>query len=191
MGYYIRQLKRKRRAPNWKIQFLSYKKIRLAESDAKRPRREWDIPQSQWLSLGFLPSMTVEQAKMRVKQINAQLELKRQEERKRKIEIENQNLDLKFTASEELGIQPQLLFKKPIFITQAVTVGQTAGHTDMSLWYVFRGDSSQKIIFDRNEFHSIKWTSFDEVPFHESDPNIGRFLKKLKYILSGQNDRFH
>ena len=36
---------------------------------------------------------------------------------------------------EELYITAEFWHKEPIFITQTITVGKTAGHTDVSLWY--------------------------------------------------------
>lgn len=56
---------------------------------------------------------------------------------------------------EELGIEFDLLLEKPLFITVTETVGSTAGHTDISLWYVFKGDSSQSLLFDEREFKTI------------------------------------
>jgi len=89
MGYYVRLLSRKKKAPNWKLQFVS---ARLADrretSVAKAPKRTWDISKDRWRSLGFHSAMTVEEARARSKQLNAQLHLKRQEERLRKIEGE-------------------------------------------------------------------------------------------------------
>ena len=35
---------------------------------------------------------------------------------------------------EELNITAEFISETPLFITQTVTVGKTAGHTDVSLW---------------------------------------------------------
>ena len=84
---------------------------------------------------------------------------------------------------EELGIAAELWHPEPIFLTSTVTVGLTAGHTDVSLWYVMKGDSTQKYHFDIEEFNAIKWFSFDEVPYAKSDPHMRRFMSKFTGML--------
>jgi hypothetical protein len=99
MGYYVRELKGKGGPPLWKLQFLSYKKEHNRNSTAKKPRKEWDIPKARWMALGFQELMTIDQARSRARQINAQLETKRQEERRKKIEEDSESLRQKFTAA--------------------------------------------------------------------------------------------
>lgn len=99
MGYYIRSISRKELCPQWKIQFITQKKEFARESQAKIPRKEWDIPKGRWSSIGFSATMNIDEARTRAKQLNAQLELGRQEERRRKIETEVNNLNLKFAAT--------------------------------------------------------------------------------------------
>ncbi len=84
-------------------------------------------------------------------------------------------------AEEELGIRASFLTDMPIMVTCATTVGLTAGHTDVSLWYVLRGDRQQSLVFDADEFNSVEWFPFADVPLTRSDPHMGRFLKKLVY----------
>lgn len=81
---------------------------------------------------------------------------------------------------EELGITAEFWQDEPLFLTSTETVGLTAGHTDVSLWYVLKGDHRQKYTFDAEEFHSIQWFDFDEIPYERSDPHMGRFMEKLK-----------
>ncbi|MEL6690553.1 MAG: NUDIX domain-containing protein, partial [Pseudomonadota bacterium] len=50
---------------------------------------------------------------------------------------------------EELGIEADFLFPTPQFITATRTVGSTAGHVDVSLWYVVKGDRHPPLDFDR------------------------------------------
>jgi len=88
MGYYVRSLRWKKSAPKWKIQFLSYKKSDALDSKAKKPKKEWDIPPDRWRTLGFHQSMSIDDANVRARQLNAQSLLKRQEERVRKFELE-------------------------------------------------------------------------------------------------------
>jgi 8-oxo-dGTP pyrophosphatase MutT (NUDIX family) len=82
-------------------------------------------------------------------------------------------------AAEELSIQGEFLQEAPLFITSTVTVGKTAGHTDISFWYVLKGDRNMDLTFDQSEFNSVKWFHKDDVPLDRTDPELGRFLKKL------------
>jgi len=80
---------------------------------------------------------------------------------------------------EELGITAALPIDAPLMVTCTATVGLTAGHTDVSLWYVVRAARTQRMKFDEHEFHDIRWFLFAEAPLHRSDPHLGRFIKKL------------
>lgn len=80
---------------------------------------------------------------------------------------------------EELGVPADFWVNVPVFITSAVTVGITAGHTDVSLWYILKGDHQVHYQFDKTEFNNIKWFEFDEIPYEKSDPHIKRFIRKL------------
>lgn len=82
-------------------------------------------------------------------------------------------------ATEELSIQGEFLQKEPLFITSTVTVGKTAGHTDISFWYILKGDRKLKLIFDQSEFYSVKWFHKDNIPLDRTIPDLSRFLKKL------------
>jgi hypothetical protein len=99
MGYYVRHLAWKKSAPQWKIQFLSYKKEDHPDSKALKPKKEWDVPKERWRALGFHSSLTLEEARVRARQINAQRYLKRQEERIRKHELDRNQLTLRATAA--------------------------------------------------------------------------------------------
>ena len=85
MGYYIKYLPKKKSMPQWKVQFISYTKSDTKKSRAIKPKKEWAIPKNRWPALGFNPFMTLDEAKIRSRQLNAQLQLKRQEEQTRKI----------------------------------------------------------------------------------------------------------
>jgi len=80
---------------------------------------------------------------------------------------------------EELGIDADFIIDEPLFITQTVTVGLTAGHTDVSLWYLLRGSATHHYAFDTDEFEAIKWFNINDIPFEQSDPHMARFIKKL------------
>lgn len=81
---------------------------------------------------------------------------------------------------EELGVIAEFWQRAPLFITSTVTVGLTAGHTDVSLWYVFKGDHQQIYSFDAEEFEAIRWFGFDEIPYDRTDPHMARFMAKLR-----------
>lgn len=80
---------------------------------------------------------------------------------------------------EELSINGEFLHEHPLFLTITETVGKTAGHIDVSIWYAFRGDHSVEPAFDRSEFYGVRWFHKDEVPLDRTDKHMERFLKKL------------
>ena len=82
-------------------------------------------------------------------------------------------------AEEELGIVAEFLYDKPLFLTITETVGKTAGHTDVSIWYALRGSRDAEFDFDASEFHSVRWFDKDRVPLQRSDRHMARFLEKL------------
>ena len=81
---------------------------------------------------------------------------------------------------EELGIELSDVPAAPLMLTTSETVGITAGHTDVSLWYVINADRQLQLEFDPEEFHSVRWFRFDEAPVSRSDPHLQRFLAKLE-----------
>ncbi len=82
-------------------------------------------------------------------------------------------------AREELGIEAEFLEEAPLFVTSTRVTGRTAAHTDVSLWYVLRGERGQALEFDASEFESVRWFHRDAIPLERSDPEMSRFLKKL------------
>lgn len=80
---------------------------------------------------------------------------------------------------EELGFAPPDPIGAPLFITATETVGLTAGHTDVSLWYLVRVPSGQRIDFDAEEFASVRWFDQNALPLRHSDPHLARFCAKL------------
>lgn len=84
---------------------------------------------------------------------------------------------------EELGIEACFLVDQPLFLTVTVTVGNTPGHTDVTLWYLLRGDSTQPLDYDKGEFRGIAWFPIDALPLERSDPQLGRFAAKLHAYL--------
>lgn len=91
-------------------------------------------------------------------------------------------------AREELSKEAVFLRNNqaPFFVTVTKTVGLTAGHTDVSLWYVLRGSVHEFIDFDRREFNDIEWFTFDEILEADPvifDPHLQRFTRKLQAYL--------
>ncbi len=84
---------------------------------------------------------------------------------------------------EKLKTQADFWCEDPFFLTSTITVGLTAGHTDVSLWYVLKGDSQKDYVFDHNEFNAICWFGFDDLPLEKSDPHMQRFISKLQEKL--------
>ncbi len=89
-------------------------------------------------------------------------------------------------AHEELGIDVEPLDgdTAPCFITWTMTRGPDP-HTDVSLWFLLRGDLNQSLRWDRGEFASVQWWSVDELrtaPAHQFDPHQARFLNKLETL---------
>lgn len=84
--------------------------------------------------------------------------------------------------AEELGLELDEVPQAPLMLTVAETVGTTAGHTDVSLWYVLNGDRHAALKFDTEEFYSVRWFHFDEAPISRSDPHLSRFLSKLRWV---------
>lgn len=80
---------------------------------------------------------------------------------------------------EELGFAAPHPVGPPLMVTVTTTVGLTAGHTDVSLWYQIRAPRSVPVVFDQGEFLSVRWFPFDDIPLERCDPNLGRFLSKL------------
>ncbi len=93
---------------------------------------------------------------------------------------------------EELGLSPPFLpglDNEPLFVTVTVTEGISAGHTDVSLWYVFAGSQDDELRPDPFEFSEVRWWPIDQVrhtPGSRFDTNLPRFVAKLRpHLESG------
>lgn len=92
---------------------------------------------------------------------------------------------------EELGVSAEFWQNSsPFFLTSTMTVGLTAGHTDVSLWYVLKGDHHASYSFDQGEFNAIRWFDWNEIPYTKADPHLERFMQKLKSINSKRSCDF-
>jgi ADP-ribose pyrophosphatase YjhB (NUDIX family) len=81
---------------------------------------------------------------------------------------------------EELGFSPTHAIAAPLMVTCTTTVGLTAGHTDVSLWYVVNATRGQALAYDAQEFDGLRWFDYSEAPLDRSDPHLERFLRKLR-----------
>ena len=81
-------------------------------------------------------------------------------------------------AYEELKIQTNFIQEKAILLTSTETVGKTAGHTDISIWYAIKGNRFSSLTIDKNEFHEARWFHRESIPTN-TDPHLMRFLEKL------------
>lgn len=80
---------------------------------------------------------------------------------------------------EELNIEADFLMPNPFFLTVTKTKGQAGPHTDVSLWYLLKGNSKITYKFDTSEFYQIKWFELKDIPYSQSDPHMSRSINKL------------
>ncbi|MFI7524422.1 NUDIX domain-containing protein [Nocardia salmonicida] len=88
-------------------------------------------------------------------------------------------------AREELGIDASfdVVGQRPLFLTVTSTIGPTTGHVDVSLWFVARGDRASRPDLDPGEFGGGQWWDLDPHGLPDTDPHLGRFIRKLDTVL--------
>ncbi len=82
-------------------------------------------------------------------------------------------------AMEELGMAATFERPGPAMLTVVQTVGRTAGHKDVCLWYVLTGDRRAQLDYCRDEFNGVRWFHRDELPETRVEPDLARFVRKL------------
>lgn len=89
-------------------------------------------------------------------------------------------------AVEELALTPtfDVIGPHPVFLTWTTTVGLTAGHIDVSLWYVIRGDHTRTYPLDPTEFDGGQWWPLTPSDLPPTDPHLPRFIGKLNTLLA-------
>lgn len=93
-------------------------------------------------------------------------------------------------AREELGLDARFLRAsgaRPVLLTSTVTVGLSAGHTDVGLWYAVEGDADAELRYDPEEFRAVRWFDFEELAAADPttlEPNMGRFMVKFASLMS-------
>ena len=90
---------------------------------------------------------------------------------------------------EEFGVAASFASTEPFFLTMTRTVGTTASHTDVSLWYVLHGDSNHALAFDDDEFYGVRWFALDAIPYEHTDPHMARFMAKLTSKMARSGSR--
>jgi 8-oxo-dGTP diphosphatase len=87
---------------------------------------------------------------------------------------------------EELSIDAEFIREIPCFITVTQTLGPSS-HTDVSLWYLLRGDATLPVEFDRGEFEQMRWFDFEQIPRTRTDPHMMRFVAKVKTLMASNS----
>lgn len=98
MGYYVKPLPQKNSKPQWKIQFISFKTDQTKNSQAKKPKKEWDIPKIRWAELGIRFNMPLNEVRGRIRQLNSQIRIKRHEEHLHQIRLQQEQFDQQVDA---------------------------------------------------------------------------------------------
>lgn len=84
-------------------------------------------------------------------------------------------------CEEELGMVPNLYRDSPILASLERTVGMNV-HTDVVLWFAFDCSAQMRLSLTEEEFGDQRWFSFSEISNLHTNPNLGRFLTKLKRL---------
>ena len=108
------------------------------------------------------------------------------------IEGPEEGEDPKYTVvredMEELSDKADFVYDRPVFITVTETVPneiQPVTHTDVSLWWVLKGDANREYEWEEREFHGIAWFDLDDIDAMERrDPELGRFAAKLTGLIN-------
>jgi 8-oxo-dGTP diphosphatase len=86
-------------------------------------------------------------------------------------------------AGEELALDvPRAAVRPPLFVSVEETIGRTAGHTDVSLWYVVEATAGTQFEPDPTEFHAVEWWTVDRIKDADAStlgPHLHRFVRKL------------
>jgi 8-oxo-dGTP diphosphatase len=93
--------------------------------------------------------------------------------------LEHPRATVERELKEELGLVPNHPIGPPAMVTCTTTVGLTAGHTDVSLWYVVVASREQPIRFDAGEFNAVRWFPFNAVPRERVESHLSRFVAKV------------
>lgn len=84
---------------------------------------------------------------------------------------------------EELFAEAVFLVDHPIFLTVTETVNDASPHTDVSLWYLVKGNAETNYSYDKQEFHQIQWFPIQAIPSKQMEPHLSRFSDKLEEAI--------
>jgi 8-oxo-dGTP diphosphatase len=87
---------------------------------------------------------------------------------------------VKREIQEELQIDADFVYDEPLFLTVTKTNDKMNAHTDVTLWYLLRGDSTRPLQFDKEEFTAVHWFDIKDLPYENSDLHMKRFVQKLQ-----------
>ena len=86
---------------------------------------------------------------------------------------------------EELGIETSVNdVGSPLFITVTETVGNSALHSDVSLWYLVFVNRHVPISSGTSEFYAVNWFMVDDIPFERAEAHLHRFIAKFETIYN-------
>lgn len=92
---------------------------------------------------------------------------------------------------EELGIENlPPLYGQPVFLTQTLTQGLNAGHTDVTSWHPFVGNQDIAYSVEEKEASQGKWILISEIFTDPQYANLYRGYAKLCRLLSLNGKRF-
>ena len=80
---------------------------------------------------------------------------------------------------EELYTKAHFIMDDPLFLTVSQTQNDASPHTDVSLWYLVKGDATASYSYDEREFHQIQWFPLQPLPSEQTEPHLSRFLNKF------------
>lgn len=69
---------------------------------------------------------------------------------------------VKREVQENLGIEAEFILEDPLFLTVTRTVGSIVQHTDVSLWYILKGNRETHLKFDVD---FVEFTGFNKRQF--------------------------
>lgn len=90
---------------------------------------------------------------------------------------------------EELDVSAPFAYDRALFLSIHDTVGHSAGHRDVHLWYVLSLRRTTRIRFDVREFRDVHWFAVNELPQRRTEPNLRRFLAKFASVRFASSDR--
>jgi 8-oxo-dGTP diphosphatase len=83
-------------------------------------------------------------------------------------------------CGEELQIPARFIEPRPLFISSMFTRNIEYPHVDIAFWFVLISRTDENIVIDSNEFEEARWFSVDESLPYDREPNLERFISKLK-----------